>query len=315
MDVTHKSYENMLIHAPSRQWEGDPYEIARYEATSEPPTFSIVIPIFNQESIIYENLMRVLQLTAGTYEMILILDGCTDGSRDKILQWLTTTRLPPTLYLVRVIESRSEMFETSCDNLGFVLSRGTYIIEIQCDMRIQQRDYNIYLTTPLEIYSDMIAVSGRCCHDINYVTPGFIVGKYGHALTHDVPLDNHVYLSHTVNRGPIAFRKTMLKTLGYLDEANYVLGDDDHDLFARAWCQYKWRTGFVPIEYESPLDWGSSRKPKSDEIVSYIKRRHTGQGFFSQHRSTIIYPLSEIRLMSPFRVAVTHARLGLRTLV
>ena len=46
---------------------------------------------------------------------------------------------------------------------------------------------------------------------------------------------NKFYVAETCNRGPLLFVGRRLKALNYLDEDNFVLGDDDHDVMARAY--------------------------------------------------------------------------------
>ena len=46
-------------------------------------------------------------------------------------------------------------------------------------MEILTTGYNLNLAYPLKIYSDLIAVSGRCCHSINKISLAFNVGKLG----------------------------------------------------------------------------------------------------------------------------------------
>jgi GT2 family glycosyltransferase len=143
----------------------------------------------------------------------------------------------------------------------------------------------------------MIAVSGRCCH--TFTAPFFGVGKLGAAAEHphNLPFDkyNQVFLSHTVNRGPIVLRKSMLEELGYLDEATFVLGDDEHDLFYRAWTQKGWRTGFYPVEVYSPLNWGSTRRSRPSHVQAYLNsRRHPSP----HYDLTKLPPENEIRWLS-----------------
>jgi hypothetical protein len=89
----------------------------------------------------------------------------------------------------------------------------------------------------------------------------------------------------------------MLRELNFLDEEHYVLGDDDHDMFARAWVLKQWRCGFVPVEVYSPLEWGSTRKPRSAEAQGYLDTRMAKMngGFLIQNRNRIVYPDSEER--------------------
>ena len=137
------------------------------------PEYSIVMPVHNQESIL-SNILRNIRIhTQGLYELILIFDGCTDNSRDAI----SGITIPSNMTRLVVITNSSGLFETSSDNQGFMLSRAEYIIEIQADMLIQTPGYNELLCKPMRVFNDLIAVSGRCCHQLNGGSYG--VGKLG----------------------------------------------------------------------------------------------------------------------------------------
>lgn len=303
MSSVYESYRHRLIHSPPRQWQQDPTDVLIRDYREQTPTFSVVMPIHNQERIIKRVLSSVADMTLGYYELILILDGCTDGTRDRILEWVDLLNVPNYLVRIHILENPMGIFETSCDNQGFVLSRGEYIVEVQADMVILTFGYNILLASPLVQYRDLLAVSGRCCHGINNAPGGVSIGKIGdtvnhpHLLLQDFEAYGKIFLSHSVNRGPLVLRRSMLEELGFLDEAHYVLGDDEHDLFARAWAQKNWRCGFVPVEVYSPLEWGSTRKERPPEVQAYLEQRQANidRGFLHLNRSTITYPLGEIR--------------------
>ena len=263
-----------MRYPTNRQWSHDVDVLVDTTHRTDTPTFSIVMPIHNQGPIIYDVLAKIFIHTQGLYDLFLILDGCTDNSKDEVLRAIATPP-PKGLCNSTVVASPTGIFETSCDNLGFVNARGKYIVEIQADMQIQTMGYNLLLAMPMEIYPDLIAVSGRCCHTLTLPHQG--VGKLGARAEqpHNLPFDmyNQIYLSHTVNRGPLAIRRSMLHELGYLDEPNFVLGDDEHDLFHRAWIQKQWRTAFYPIEVYSPLTWGSTRKARPAHVQAYLNSR------------------------------------------
>jgi glycosyltransferase involved in cell wall biosynthesis len=260
--------------------------------------FSLVMPIHNQESIIERVLNSVVTMTLGSYELILILDGCTDSTPTIVRDWASRQTIE-----IHILENPIGLFETACDNQGFRLAKGKYIIEIQADMEILTFGYNILLASPLEQYPDMIGVSGRCCHGINNSSKPIIIGKLGnttnkpHVILQDFQSYNKVFLSHTVNRGPLALRKSMLEQLEYLDEEHFTLGNDEHDLFVRAWAFKKWRCGFVPVEVYSPLEWGSTRKQRDSTIQSYLDERSKREkdGFLHLHQGFIPFPPSEMR--------------------
>jgi len=227
------------------------------------PFVSVVIPIYNQEGIIERNLRSMLEtITETPYEMILIVDACSDKTEEKVLELFGGAGLPDLLTNVVIMRSVVPLFETAADNLGFLCSRGEYILEIQADMQMTERGFNMALLRPFFRVVDLIAVSGRSCHGLTY-SEG--VGKMGAAV--EAPLNAYLnrgvlYVGETCNRGPIILRRKMVEELGYLDEINYFLDYSEHDLFTRARILKSWLCGYAPIEFISPCSDGSTRKPR-----------------------------------------------------
>lgn len=257
----------------NRAWSQDPEIVVDRMCRPDLPTFSVVMPIHNQGPILYDVLTKVFLHTHGLYDLFLILDGCTDNSRAELLRAIE--QVPFELCHLTVVSLAEGVFETSCDNLGFVNARAPYIVELQADMQIQTSNYNVLLALPLEVFPDLIAVSGRCCHA--FLPPHTGIGKIGVKAEepHCLPFSmyNQIFLSHTVNRGPLVLRREMVETLGYLDEQQFVLEHDEHDLFYRAWTQKGWRTAFFPVEVYSPLAWGSTRKARPAHVQAYLDSR------------------------------------------
>ena len=55
------------------------------------PYSSIVIPVFNQENIIVEHLQSIINKTKElSYELIIIIDACTDNTESNIINWINT---------------------------------------------------------------------------------------------------------------------------------------------------------------------------------------------------------------------------------
>ena len=265
LNPSFETYRKDLIHTPPKQWEGETELALHKEYNNQAPKFSIIIPIHDQEGFVTKQIESILSNTLGHYEIITILDNCTDNSKKHLLDRIEIGPIPENLSSITVFENQAGMFETSADNLGFTKARGEILIEIQADMEILTTGYNLNLAYPLKIYSDLIAVSGRCCH--------------------------------SVNRGPLAIAKEKIAKLGYLDEFHYCLGEDDHDLFLRAWKEKNWRTGFMPIEFHSPLDRGSTRRPRTlaSEFSLRQRKKRQAEGYFSVNQKTATYPSSEIR--------------------
>ena len=248
--------------------------------------FSIVIPIHNQESIINKNILSILNNTSEKpYELILIIDSCSDNTEQNLLTLFNNNFIFEKYILltkILILKSEIPLFETSADNLGFYCSQGEYILEIQADMEMTDYGYNMKLLKPFLNNDRIIGISGRCCHNFQ-CTHG--IGKLGMDVLKkiaDLPnIDiNSYYIGETCNRGPLLLNHTKLKELGYLDEVNYFLDNSDHDLFARAFLQKKWICGYVPIDFISLLENGTTRKQRNEINQKYynIKKQLTKNG-------------------------------------
>jgi glycosyltransferase involved in cell wall biosynthesis len=259
------------------------------------PLISIIIPVHNQESIISRNIQAILENTTDMYyELIIIIDSCSDGTKENVMNFVETELQcnKAHIFLTGIIVLNSELplFETCADNLGFFCSSAQYSLEIQADMQMTEYGYNVRLMRPFQLNNNVIGISGRCCHTFSE-NQG--IGKLGRDI--EQPLSNlpHIdkaywYISETCNRGPLLIDNDKLRMLGYLDEVNYFLDDSDHDLFARAFVQKKWICGYVPIDFSAPLVDGSTRKPKNKINSSYYElynRTKTGDGFLKEYLS------------------------------
>jgi glycosyltransferase involved in cell wall biosynthesis len=236
-----------------------PYKYYKYN--SEPITYSVVIPVYNQEAIFVDNLKSVLENTRQSFEVIIILDFCFDKTEALLLAFLDS--YAPVANLVQITIFKNEvvpLFETKCDNIGFRHAQGKFCLEIQADMRMTEAGYNLQLARPFAALNNVIAVSGRCAH--NMFTGGGI-GKMGTKVETPVAQlgvsRDSFYIYETCNRGPLLIDRQKLAELGYLDEESYFLDDSDHDLMARAYLEKGYICGYVPIDFESPFRHGSTR--------------------------------------------------------
>jgi GT2 family glycosyltransferase len=59
-------------------------------------------------------------------------------------------------------------------------------------------------------------------------------------------------IRETSNRGSLMFRGDMMRSLGFFDERNFLNGNDDHDIHARA-IYRGWYTGYYRVRSFSTL--------------------------------------------------------------
>ena len=233
--------------------------------------YSIITPIYNQENIIVNNINSFLKHTLGTFEIILILDFCSDNTETNIINFFDNYKnINNDFYGIRIFkQDKSPIFEASCDNIGFINSYGKYSLEIQADMEMVEIGYNLELSKPFNLFSNVFAVSGRCAHNI-FNDNG--IGKLGHLIERSIEdinvKKNNFYVFETCNRGPLLFCNKKLKEINFLDEKNYHMENSDHDAMVRAYLSNKYICGYVPINFKSPLNNGSTRKNNTNNNIN-----------------------------------------------
>ena len=296
--INERYNENIFINNP--KYESDIKIIKNINVNDcEELVFSIIVPVYNQGDIIVKNITSVLEKTTQkNYELIIIIDCCSDNTEINICNLFKNIdlKLYDLLCNVLILKSVVPLFETAADNLGFFCSRGKYCLEIQADMEMTDYGYNMKLLKPFLLNNNIIGISGRCCHDF-VCSKG--IGKLGTDLTKKLKELPHIdinayYIGETCNRGPLLLDKNKLKEMKFLDEVNYFLDNSDHDLFARSYVERSWICGYVPIDFNSPLENGSTRKSRDNLNKTYYQKKiyetQNGiNGFFINNINKIPY--------------------------
>lgn len=270
--INHENFYNGILCNNPKPIEGqaEPLIIYYDERLNSDVEFSIVVPVFNQEEIIKKNLRSMMKYTDGTIEMIVVLDNCIDNTESEVLN-LFRTETVPNLVRVIVVRQDTPVYETTADNIGFILSSGKYLLEIQADMEMIEYGYNRSLERAFK-YDDIAVVSGRLTHRFG-VPHG--VGKLGESVKDPLSPDldrNKLYMWGTCVHSPFLMDHKKAKEIGYFDEQNIFLEGSCHDYCARCFYQKGWKNGYVPIEYLSPLKDGSCRKNLPDDVREINKK-------------------------------------------
>jgi glycosyltransferase involved in cell wall biosynthesis len=116
-----------------------------------------------------------------------------------------------------------------------------------------------------------------------------------------------LYVGGTVMRGPLAFRKSEFETLGGFDLERFFLGNDDHDLLARAAGTLTKTGAYVPIDFDSPTNLGSTRQvrePAKEERYRELKCHFEAKQSTSylERSSGLPAPRRDVRRLEPLPV-------------
>ena len=177
----------------------------------------------------------------------------------------------PTTATYKIIYT-NDVFEIKSNNVGMKNATQKYVCIVQDDMEILEKNWDKRLVQPFLHYNDIFAVTSRSAlqMDCNGNFFNIVEGPVGHncfdksnKISRDI-----FYINQMVNRGPLLMDLEKVKTLNYLDETlPGLLAADDHDLCVKAFIKYGWKCGTYWIQYNSPLEWGSTRTGKNSHFL------------------------------------------------
>jgi len=228
--------------------------------------FSLNLTIHNKDFLIEHVLDGIYKNTSGSYELIIVLDGCQDNSEAIVKSFLKNKNIKYKLLY------QENVFETKANNIAAKNSEEDYIIIIQDDMIIQEKNWNIRMIQPIKKFDDVFGVTSRTAHnwvlneysqDINL--ENFNLNRWADILIHTDHADrnsidrNTFAVRNSANRGPLLLKHEILKKLNYFDEIYAPQDMDEHDLFYRA-REHGYKCGCYWIDFLSDPDWGGTRK-------------------------------------------------------
>ena len=253
---------------------------------------SIILTIHNKGWLIDKVIQSIYKNTVGSYELIVILDGCTDNSEEIVLENVNDDTT--VLYAANV-------FETTANNMGFRRASGDKVIVVQDDMVIKEEGWKQRLQKPFNEFNDVFAVTARLSHNwiFNPNTQHLgmkedldtcwcdIVDHVDHAgRVHGLTRDTFA-VRCSVNRGPLMIDHIDLQRLNYLDEAYAPQDMDDHDLCYRAYKQLDKIVGAYWIDYESQDFWGGSRVSGGPAPWLFKAHHKNTKLFYERHKDLI----------------------------
>lgn len=303
----HQNFE--LIKRPSvMSNQSQPILLSGMTLYGNAPEYSLVIAVYNQEGVVGRHLDLILNNTVGWWELIIVMDGCIDNSKQEVIEsvqdWHYAHRQcnfdscsPGCLVRFQIIDQQTPVDETSANNIGMRAAdpRASFFVLLQPDMFIFELGWNVALSLPMKMWDDVFSVSARCAHNFNGDASVGLCGQNVDTGFKSISLSMRqtFHVRQTNNRGPLLLNATRTIRLGYLDEVSFHRGDDDHDLNSRAWFFGRWVSGFYPVLFRAPLKDGATRRPKVPDQLKFEQafraarkvRAESSESFLSWIRS------------------------------
>ena len=275
------------------------------------PKFSISLPLKNRENDIADVLDTLVSSLNDPTELFILFDNCEDQSETVVRTWLSSmNRWQKDALVVHLLRSGRDLFESTCENIIFRLSSGSYLVSTQADIYMEDKSFLSRSTSVLEKYSDVFAVSGRGV--VNEARVSWSAYKYIWHLLSRIQIKTlnsknrkfrlgiyfpgllvygdrsarprskmvftqkqmrTLFIGPTILRGPVVWRaETFFNLGGYRDEC-FFLGRDEMDLCQRAYDRHGSYVGFVPSTSYSFLWQGTSHQKRSPAAEAEMSNR------------------------------------------
>jgi len=225
--------------------------------------FSIVIPNWNGEKLLKENLPAVL--STGADEIIIVDNGSTDGSVEMLKKLITSQTSNVSNF--KLVENQTNLGFTRAVNQGVKAAKNEIVVLLNNDV-VPEKDFLKPLTKDFQD-EKVFAVS------LNEPQWSWAKGKWEKGFVeHESGLKTKKpHVSFWANGGSGAFRKSIWLKLGGLDEIFQPFYWEDIDLSYRAWkrgYQVLWEPqAVVHHQHEATI---SSRFNK--KYIDFISQRN-----------------------------------------
>lgn len=147
------------------------FRLVTESESNHKPSLSFVVPIHNQQNIIYNNLISIVENSTEPFELILINDASNDNSHSEIMRFLyffnSTSKYKDNSF--RYFRTRIPIYETRCDDFGIRESQGEFVVEVQADMKILARGFDSYLIAQLRNDPRIGVISCRGLHNFSFL--------------------------------------------------------------------------------------------------------------------------------------------------
>jgi len=257
---------------------------------------SIILTVHNKGWLIDKVIQGIKDNTVGEYELIVVVDGCTDNSEEVVKNNVQDIKNYTVLFAPNV-------FETTANNMGLKQAIGDKVIIVQDDMLIKEVGWNLRMEKPFLAFDDVFAVTARTAHNWvwNPYTQHYgmvndldncwcdICNHTDHADRNNTTRDTFAIRS-SINRGPMMIDHEDLKTMGYFDEAFAPQDMDDHDLMYRMKKKLNKVCGCYWIDFQSEDSWGGTRV-SGEPAPWLLKANHKNMKiFYDRHKDLINLP-------------------------
>lgn len=205
------------------------------------------------ESVCHSIINNVSELTE---QIIIVFDGCTDKTEQLTKDVLKTFNKKITYVYT------DDVFELKANNAGLKEVLSNYVVLIQDDMIIKEKNFDKRMLSPFEQFSDVFAVTSQTAHNNRVVNNTL---QFTNSADRRMGFPRELFgVREIANRGPLMYNYTDMVNLNYFDEDFCPSSYDDHDISYRAYEKFGKVSGLYWIDYDSDPSWGTTRQKNID---------------------------------------------------
>lgn len=187
-------------------------------------------------------------------QIIVVFDGCTDNSESIVKNVFKDVTNKKIDYIYT-----DNVFETKANNAGLKIVENDYVVLIQDDMVVNEKDFDLRMLQPFKTFDDVFAVTSFVAHN-NIYNESTKQINYIDIASKDNSERDIFYAREYANRGPLMYDYKDVVKLNFLDEYFAPQNYDDMDISMRAFKELGKVSGLYWVDYTSDPNWGTTRQ-------------------------------------------------------
>ena len=242
-----------------------------------------IIPVYNKENLIEQVIEGVYNSVSEQmpYEIIFIVDGCTDQTETILKKYIAENSLEDTVTLLY----QNDVHEITSLNTGLEYIRDKcdpnpddLIFTVQDDVILKEDNIDLILKNLFEAYTDLGYISLRLGCNLHSVgssitESNLVESEFGHwkkmkaiAPPFTEVKYNELVLTEAAIRSPTCMQWKRYVEVGFYNMDLAPVGFDCHDMSIRM-NMHGYKNGVYALKFESDVNWGSMRT-NSENIVN-----------------------------------------------
>lgn len=249
-------------------------------------TAYFITPVHNKENLIEQVIDGIYRSVSEQmpYEIIFIIDGCTDGTEAILKKYIAENSLEDDVTLLY----QNDVHEITSLNTGLEYIRDNcnptpedLVFTVQDDVILKEDNIDLIFKNLFEAYTDLGYIS--CRLGCNLHSSGssiseynFVESEFGHwkklgagAPPYTEVKYNEFVIAEAVIRSPTCVQWKRYVEVGFYNMDLAPCGFDCHDMSIRMNI-HGYKNGVYALKYESDVDWGSTRTKSETKVNSRI---------------------------------------------